>query len=115
MRSKLSPSRSSRSSKVIGWCAEMSIPISSMAATARGLEVDIHLALEPLHQELGAFGVERSPTHVERLDALGSGGADRRVIAVADHEVVLHDPPQRRKREEVRHHRRIVGAPDVED
>src|SRR5215813_11073971 len=70
----------------------------------RGLEIDRHLVLEAIHQELRAFVVQRAPAHVDRLDALGGGGADRSVIAVADHEIILHDPPQRRERQQVSHH-----------
>ena len=45
----------------------------------------------------------------------GVARADRRVIAVADHEIVLHDAAERRQREKVRDHRRAVGEADVED
>ena len=57
-----------------------------------------------------ALVVQAAPAHVDRLDAVGRRGADRRVVAVADQEIVLHDPPQRREREQVRHHRLAVGA-----
>src|SRR5690349_6839224 len=58
---------------------------------ARGVEIDADLVLEPLHQELGALVLEPAPAHVDRLDLARARAADRLVIAVADHEVVLHD------------------------
>ncbi len=80
----------------------------------RGVEIDVDLALEPLHQDVRTFVVQPAPAHVERLDAVGRGGADRLVVAVADHVVVLHEPPQRRERQQMRDHRRAVLAADVE-
>src|SRR5712672_1900615 len=79
-----------------------------------GLEINRHLVLEALHQKLRAFVVQRTAAHIDRLDAIGRGSADGLVIAVADHEIVLHDPPQRRQRQQMGHHRRIVGIADVE-
>src|SRR5262245_38287317 len=80
----------------------------------RGLEIDRNLVLEPLHQQLRALVMQGAAAHVERLDALGRCGADRRVIAVADQEIVLHDPAQRRQRQMMRNDQRVVRAPDVE-
>ena len=81
---------------------------------ARSVEIEVHLARQPLHQEVGAFVVQGAAAHVERLDAVGRRGADRRVIAVAHRVIVLHHAPQRREREKMRHHRRAVGATDIE-
>src|SRR4051812_17507214 len=61
----------------------------------RGFEIDRHFVLQALHQELRAFVMQRAAAHVDRLDAIGRGGADRLVVAVADHEIILHDSPQR--------------------
>src|SRR5262245_65730304 len=63
----------------------------------RGLEIDQNLALEALHQELGALVVECAAAHVERLDALRRRATDRPVIAVADDAVVLDQASQRRE------------------
>ena len=49
------------------------------------------LRLSRSMQDARAFVVQAAPAHVDRLDLVGRRGADRRVIAVADHEVVLHD------------------------
>jgi hypothetical protein len=76
--------------------------------------VDLDLFLEALHQQLGAFVVQAAPAHVDRLDLARRRGADRLVVAVADQEIVLHDAAQRREREQMRHQRRAVLAPDVE-
>src|SRR5215471_16481884 len=77
---------------------------------ARRVEVDDDLVLEPLHQELGALVVQRAPAHVDRLDLARRRGADRRVVAVADHEVVLHDALEWRERQVMRDHRALVGG-----
>ena len=39
------------------------------------------------------FVMQPAPPHVG-LDAVGRGGADRRVVAVADGEIVLHQPAE---------------------
>src|ERR1700754_3813451 len=67
--------------------------------TASGVEIDLHLELEALHQELRALVMQAAPAQVERLDALGRRRADGVVVAVADDEIVAHDPAQRRQRE----------------
>ena len=59
--------------------------------------------------------MQRAAAHVERLDAVRRRGADGRVVAVADGEVVLDDAAERREREQMRDHRRAVGFADVED
>ena len=70
------------------------------------------LALEPGLQQLRAFVVQAAPAHIQRLDLLRRGVADGVVIALADHEVVLDHPPERREREQVA--LLVVGALDVE-
>src|ERR1700688_3453083 len=60
---------------------------------ARGFEIDPHLALQPFLQRARALVVDAAATHVDGLDLVGRGGADRLVVAVANHEIVLHDPP----------------------
>src|SRR5262249_62420220 len=56
-----------------------------------GVEVELHLARQPIHQDIGALVVQGAAGHVERLDAVGRGGADGGVVAVADGVVVLDD------------------------
>ena len=81
---------------------------------ARGFEIDPHLALQALLQRARAFVMDAAAAHVDGLDLVRRRGADRLVIAVADHEIVLHDPAERRQRQQMRHHRRAVLAADVE-
>jgi hypothetical protein len=81
---------------------------------ACGVEIEPDLARQSLHQDVGALVVQRTPRHVERLDAVGRRGADGGVVTVADRVVVLDAPPQRGERKEMRDHRRAVGAADVE-
>src|SRR6478752_10702381 len=63
---------------------------------ARGLEVDPHLALQPLLQRARALVMDAAAAHIDGLDLVRRRRADRLVVAVADHEIVLHDPPERR-------------------
>src|SRR5579871_636595 len=81
---------------------------------ARGVEIKLDLAAQPLHDDARAFVVQRAPAHVERFDAVRRRGADRRVIAVADREIVLHDAAERRQRQHMGDDRRAVGGADVE-
>ena len=81
---------------------------------ARGVEIDRHLVLEPLHQDVRAVVVDAAPAHVDRLDLVGRRGADGLIVAVADQVVVLDDAAQRRERKQMRHHRRAVLKADVE-
>src|SRR5579883_1459508 len=80
----------------------------------RGVEVELDLALESLHEDARAFVMQGAAPHIERLDTVRRRRADRRVIAVADHEIVLHDAAKRRQREQVRNYRGAVGLPDIE-
>src|SRR5579862_3486884 len=52
--------------------------------------------------------------HVDRLDLVGRGGADRLIIAVANEEVVFDDAAQRRQRQKMCYHGRAVGERDGE-
>src|SRR5579863_6064532 len=80
----------------------------------RRVEIELDLALEPLHEDVRGLVVQGAAAHVERLDAVRRRGADRRVVAVADHEIILHDPAERRQREEMRDYRRTVALADIE-
>src|SRR5262249_15341712 len=40
---------------------------------------------------------------------------NRLIVTVADHVVILDDPTQRREREQMRHHGRVVFEPNVEN
>jgi len=79
------------------------------------VEIEFDLALEPLHEDVRALVVQRAARHVERLDAVRCRTADRRVVAVADREIVFHDAAERRQRKKMANHRRAVGQPDIED
>src|SRR3954468_21168364 len=63
---------------------------------ACGIEIEHHLACQALRQHVVPPVVDPAPAHGEALDAVRCGGADGCVVAVADHVVVLYDPPQRR-------------------
>src|ERR1700743_1146198 len=53
--------------------------------------------------------------HVDSLDSFRRRGADRLIVAVADHEIVFHDSPERRQRQQMRNHRRAVLTAYVEN
>src|SRR5215468_2523594 len=95
-------------------CTSLPLPVQhadEREQAAGGVEVDPHLLAQPVHENARALVVQPAPAHVDRLDLARRGGAKRLVIAVADHEIILHDAPQRRQREEMRDHRRAVGEP----
>src|ERR1700688_3138922 len=71
---------------------------------AGGFEIDPHLALQALLQRARAFVVDAAAAHVDGLDLVRGRSADRLIIAVANHEIVFHDSPERRQRQQVRHH-----------
>src|ERR1041385_6046742 len=81
---------------------------------ARGVDVDLHFVLEPLHQDTRAVVVDGAPSHVERLDLVRRRRADRLIVAVADRVIVFHDTAQRRERKQMRDHRLPVLGADVE-
>src|SRR5450756_1732304 len=56
---------------------------------ARGVEIDRHLVLEPLHQDVRSVVVDGAPPHVDGLDLVGRRGADSLIIAVADQVVAV--------------------------
>src|SRR3984893_5026701 len=58
--------------------------------------------------------MDAAPALVDRLDPVRRRGTDRLIVAVADHEIVFHDAPKRRQRQQVRHHGRAVLAADIE-
>src|SRR5882757_3651949 len=60
----------------------------SVNSPAGGLKIDPHLALQPLLQRARAFVVNAAAAHVDGLDLVGRRGADRLIIAVANHEIV---------------------------
>src|SRR5262249_190789 len=82
---------------------------------ARGVENDRDLVLDGVLQDARTLVVQTTAGHVDRLDARRRRGADRRVIAVADQEVVLNDTLEGREREQMRDHRLAVLSTDVED
>src|ERR1700677_1470980 len=62
---------------------------------AGGFEVDPYLALQAFLQSARTFVVDAAAAHVDGLDLVRRPGTNRLIIAVADSEVVLHDPPER--------------------
>jgi hypothetical protein len=82
--------------------------------TRGGVEVERDLAGEALDEELRRLVVQAAAAHVDRLDLGRRGGADRPVVAVADHLVVLDDLADRRQREMVRDDGLAAFSADVE-
>src|SRR5262249_54444455 len=80
---------------------------------ARGIKIDRHLALQPLHQDVRAVVVNSAPPHVDRLNLVRRRGANGLIIAVADQVVVLDDAAQRRERKEVRDNGGTILAADI--
>src|SRR3954452_6235065 len=81
---------------------------------AGGFEIDPHLAVQALLHGARPLVVDAAAAHVDGLDLVRSRGADRLIIAVANHEIVFDDAPERRQRQKMRHHRATVLAADVE-
>src|SRR5581483_3364437 len=81
----------------------------------RGVEVDLDLAFQAFPQHLRTFVVQAAPAHVDRLDLRRRGGADRAVVAVADLEIILHDPAERRERQDEAVEVAIPGVADIDD
>src|SRR5579864_7058602 len=75
--------------------------------TARRIGIHVDLAVEPLLEERGAFVVQPSAAHIERLNLRGWRRADRLEIAFADKEIVLDHAPERRHRQ---HHAAMFGV-----
>src|ERR1700737_2669970 len=57
------------------------------------IKIQIDLLLEPLQQQLRPLFVETASAPVDRLDLARGRGSYRAIVAVADHEIVLHDAP----------------------
>ena len=76
---------------------------------ARGVEIDRRscASAAPSGVRIPRCGAPRRPMSIVSICARRRG-ADRRVVAFADREIVLHDPPERRERQEMRHDRRAV-------
>src|SRR5260370_20670540 len=82
---------------------------------ARGVEVDINLARELLSQQLRAFIVQAAPSHVDRFDPRRTGRADRRVVTLADQEVIANDPAERLQRHREAVEDVVAGGSDLDD
>ena len=80
-----------------------------------GVEIQLDLALQPFLQGLRTFVVNTAPAHVDSLDTVRRCRLDGLVIALADHEVVFHDPPEGRQRENMGGNRVAVFKGDIED
>src|ERR1700720_3022623 len=119
-RTELSPQANSTASggRDCGGIASSALPVQDRDQSekaARGAEIDVDLALEPLHHQVRAFVVQTAPRHIEGLDAVGRRRADCGVVAVADYEIILHHAAERRQREHMRDHWRVVGEANVEN
>ncbi len=76
---------------------------------ARGRLVDLDLVGQARGEQLGALVVQRGALAVDRLDLARAGGANRRVIGLADEEIVFQQRPERRHRDDELDDR-IAGA-----
>jgi len=65
----------------------------------RGLEIDFHAALQPLHHQRGTFVVQTTTAHVDRLDARLATLLHGVGIAVDQHLVVFYQPAERTERQ----------------
>src|SRR3984893_864015 len=61
--------------------------------------VAVELALEPFHEKVGRLVVKRAASHVDRFDLSRHRGPDGRVIAFANHTIVLEKTTERSQRE----------------
>src|SRR5712691_5275873 len=82
---------------------------------ACGIEIDGDLVLQALDQKLGALVVKAAAAHVDRLDLRRRFGANRRIVALAHGEVVLHHAPEGREREKMGDDRHAVRFRHLED
>ena len=65
-------------------------------AAPRG-DIDGDLTFQSLHEQAAAFVVQAAAPDVDGLDARRRLRLDRLIVALAHHEVVLHDPSERRE------------------
>ena len=59
-----------------------------------GVEVEADLTRQEFAQTFRPLVVQTAPSHVEGLDLGRAGGSDRLIVALADGEVVLDEPPE---------------------
>src|SRR5690606_14178341 len=83
--------------------------------TAGGVEIGIDLALQAFAQQFRSLVVDAAPRHVDGLDLRRRRALDGLVVAVADLEIVLHDPAEGRERQDDLAERRCLFVADVED
>src|SRR5262245_26608360 len=79
-----------------------------------GIEIDLHLAVQALDQDLAAFIVQTAPRHVDRLDLARGRCANSLIVAFANHEIVLDDATKWRQRQSDDDARSSTGIGDVE-
>src|SRR5436305_12268661 len=61
---------------------------------AGGFEVDPHLVLQSILQGTRPVVMNAAAAHIDGFDLVRRRGADRLIVTVADHEIVLHYPPE---------------------
>src|SRR5262245_9649298 len=81
----------------------------------RRVEVGLDLAVEPLFEGLAPFVVKAAARHVDSLDLTRRRVADRVVVALADHEIILDDPAERRHRQAEHDHPLVALGVNVEN
>src|SRR5262249_60721107 len=101
--------RSARTRTCLPYPPSMTLPKNIMLAlpvehtdqgeqTTRGIEIDHHLSLESFHQNTRTVVMNRAPAHIDGFDLVGSGGPNRPVVNIADHDIFLDGAATRRQR-----------------
>ena len=70
--------------------------------------IDLGLAFKPLLQHPRPFVVNPAPCHIDGLDLLCGGLADRLIIAVADGEIIADRAAEAAQRQDQRLQRRAI-------
>src|SRR5690242_12906817 len=58
------------------------------------IEIDVDLVRKLVAQKLRSLIVQAAAADIDRLDLRWARGADRRVVALADQEIIAHDPAE---------------------
>lgn len=81
---------------------------------ARGGEINIDFAVEPVLEQFGRFVMNAAPRHIDGLDLLRGSFADCLIIAVANREIIADRAAEAAQRQNERFQRLTVRAADVE-
>ena len=82
---------------------------------AGGVEIDVDFFLQPLAEQFRAFVMEAAAAHIEGFDPRRARSLDRRVIAFAVHEIILHGLAEQPERQRHFFERLIIRVADIED